>query len=380
MTRLIERRARGSRELLRLDAEDCGLRAPRVSWVGSGGEAAAADWMTRRFGRGLPAGCDLLVLDSPLSPAALVALAFVNPGDRVSVPDPGPAALRTAALLAGGEIVPGRAAGAPGDREALGAGGVAAAGGGGFAHASPARLAFLSPCGPPAGLPEPFGEMGRAVDGSLRSSRILAADISSLLLDLAAAPPVATLLAHPRGAAAGVEIVAFDELFGAGRSPFSIVAGNEDVVAGVRRLAAMTGIRHEAPSARALGAALDEIDALSAQARATLRSHRDAVAEGLQRLGFRTALPVAGLSLFSSVPRGYNALAFARMLLRRAAILVRPGVDYGELGEGGFAVSLAAPRDVLLRALGRLEELAPRVLRLRRQLSRTRRARGRDAM
>ena len=99
--------------------------------------------------------------------------------------------------------------------------------------------------------------------------------------------------------------------------------------------------------------------------------------DGLQRLGFRTQLPAAGLWHFSAVPGGYQSLPFARMLLRKAGILVKPGIDFGDAGEGGFAISLATPRDTLLRALGRLEELAPRTVRLRRQLARARRASAR---
>jgi LL-diaminopimelate aminotransferase len=394
MARLIERRSRGRRELLRLDAEDCGCAPPHIAWLGSGGEDAAARWMERRFRRETPAACDVLLVRGSFSPATLVALAFVNPGDVVALPDPGRPALRTAALLAGGAPV------------SEGGGGSAAV----SAHESlpgsrrgdpHIRLRFIAPCGPPAGLPDSLADLDACVRGSAAANTILCADLSSLLIDMTlskgldstaesetfslpereASTPglsaIPTLLGHPAGASVGIELVTFDELFGAGKSPFAIVAGHRDLVAGVRRVAAALGLDTSAPSSRALAPALDAVDRLAASAGEAHRDRRHALADGLQRLGFRTQLPAAGLWHFSAVPRGYQSLPFARMLLRKAGILVKPGIDFGEAGEWGFAISLATPRDTLLRALGRLEELAPRTFRLRRQLARARRASAR---
>jgi LL-diaminopimelate aminotransferase len=392
MARLIERRARGRRELLRLDAEDCGYAPPRFAWIGSGGEEAAARWMERRFRRETPSACDVLLVRGSFSPATLVALAFVNPGGAVALPDPGRPSLRTAALLAGGAPV---AEGRGGSADAFDFDGVAAS-----RRSDPhVRLRFVAPCSPPAGLPNSLADLDAWVRACAATNTILCADLSSLLIDMtlstrpgapaeseasshpewespAAMPGAATptLLGHPAGAAVGLEIVTFDELFGAGKSPFAIIAGHRDLVAGVRRVAAALGLDTTAPSSLALAPALDEVDRLAASASDAHRDRRHALADGLQRLGFRTQLPAAGLWHFSAAPRGYQSLPFARMLLRKAGILVKPGIDFGEAGEGGFAISLATPRDTLLRALGRLEELAPRTFRLRRQLARARRA------
>jgi histidinol-phosphate/aromatic aminotransferase/cobyric acid decarboxylase-like protein len=357
---LAERSARGRRELLRLDAEDLRLAPPPLASLGTGGEGDAARWLAARLDVSVESLGEVLLLRGPVPPHHLLALAFVNPGDAVLVPDPAPPLFRSAALLADATPRP-------------------------WPRDGGARLHFLAPCAPPTGQPDPPADIDAAVGAGLAQSRIVAADLSALLLDLGAPggglvageppPAIPHLFHHPRAADAGVGIVGFDALFGAGNAPFAFLFGNRDLVLGVRRLAEGMGIPHGAPAARALAPTLAALDRALAAARADLRARRDALVDGLQRLGFRATSPTAGLAIWVAAPRGYRGLPFARMLLRRAGILVRPGVDFGETGEHFVAFSLAAPPDVLFRALGRIEELAPRKLRLRRQLARARRRR-----
>ncbi len=227
---LAERAARGRRELLRLDAEDLRLAPPPIASLGAGGEGDAARWIAARLDVAPEALGEVLFLRGPIPPHHLVALAFVNPGDEVVVPDPAAPVFRTAALLADATPRP-----CPRD-----------------ADAGAARLRFLAPCASPTGQPDPPADVEEAVDAALAESRILAADLSALLLDLgapegglaAAGPPrpVTHLFHHPRALDAGVGIVTFDALFGAGRAPFALLFGNRDLVLGVRRLA--EGMRH----------------------------------------------------------------------------------------------------------------------------------------
>jgi LL-diaminopimelate aminotransferase len=344
------RSERARREVLRLDAADLGWAPPPLASLGSGGEPEVARWLAARLGRAPDGAGEILVLRGPIAPHHLVALAFVNAGDAVLAPDPAPPVLRAAALLVGGVPM----------KEAAG----------------PLRLQFLAPCGAPAGLPDSAADVDAAVRAALRDSRIVAVDVSGLLLDhgsLRAVTRFPSLLAHPRGADVGVEIVTFDALFGAGRAPLSIVAGHRDLITGVRRIAAALGVPAGAPAAPAVAAFLDAVGRTLDAVRPELAARRDALVEGLGRLGFRVVAPAAGLSLWVAVPRGFRAVSFARMLVRRAGIVVRPGVEFGESGEGFVAISLAPPAAVLHRALGRIEEMAPRTLRLRRQLVRSRR-------
>ncbi len=377
---LAERSARGRRELLRLDAEDLRLAPPPLSSLGTGGEGEVARWLAARLDIAADSLGEILLLRGPIPPHHLLALAFVNPGDEVLVPDPAPPVFRTAALLADATPAPwpreGHATGPPGAQDLAGAPARATSRG--------ARIRFLAPCAPPTGQPEPPADLDVAVNAGLAQSRILAADLSALLLDLGGpaagtrgetgSPPAIThLFHHPRALDVGVGIVTLDALFGAGNAPFALLFGNRDLVLGVRRLTEAMGMPFGAPAARAVAPTLAALDRALDAARANLRARRDVLVDGLQRLGFRATSPTAGLALWVAAPRGYRGLPFARMLLRRAGILVRPGTDFGESGEHFVAFSLAPPPTVLFRALGRLEELAPRKLRLRRQLVRARR-------
>lgn len=372
------RRAGARRSILRLDAEDLGWAPPPLAWLGSGGEGEIRRWMADRLGCVGSSSDEVLLLRGPLAPHHLIALAFLNPGESVLMPDPGPPIFRTAALLAGAHPV-----GFPGDSAASGAGagsarargrgaGGPARGAASFVGArSSARLQFLAPLAAPTGCADPPGFLDDVVRAALLDSRILVEDVSGLLLDLGlltddqgAPAPHPTLLAHPRGPGAGIEIVTFDALFGAGRSPFSIVYGNRDLVAGVRRVASSLGLPVGAPAGRAIAQFLSAVDDAVARARPRLFARREELAAGLCDLGLlgTSGWPVAGFTLWARLPSAYRSLRFTRILFRRAGVLVRPGTDFGESGEGRIAISYALSKKALARALDRLDKRAPRKL------------------
>ncbi len=63
---------------------------------------------------------------------------------------------------------------------------------------------------------------------------------------------------------------------------------------------------------------------------------RDALVEGLNRLGWRVEKPKGSMFVWAKIPEGINmsSLEFSLFLLREAKVAVSPGIGFGEYGEG----------------------------------------------
>jgi LL-diaminopimelate aminotransferase len=66
--------------------------------------------------------------------------------------------------------------------------------------------------------------------------------------------------------------------------------------------------------------------------------------------------PKAGPFVWVKVPPKYSSVGFARMLLRKAGVLVSPGFGFGEYGEGYIRIALNQKAEELKKALERIKE------------------------
>ncbi|GIU94826.1 MAG: aminotransferase [Gaiellaceae bacterium] len=95
------------------------------------------------------------------------------------------------------------------------------------------------------------------------------------------------------------------------------------------QIAAITTLR-EAP---------EHPDAVSA----VYRARRDALCEGLRRIGWPVAKPQATMFVWAEIPEPYRALSsleFASLLARRARVAVSPGEGFGPGGKGHVRFAL----------------------------------------
>ncbi len=68
----------------------------------------------------------------------------------------------------------------------------------------------------------------------------------------------------------------------------------------------------------------------------TYRERRDALVEGLNRVGWRTEKPKATMFVWAKIPdrfREMGSLKFSELLLREAKVAVSPGIGFGEYGD-----------------------------------------------
>jgi len=90
---------------------------------------------------------------------------------------------------------------------------------------------------------------------------------------------------------------------------------------------------------------------------AVFQARRDLLVDGLREAGWRVGRPRATFYLWAEVPEGFDSVTFAQHVLERAAVVVTPGVGYGEVGDRYVRLSFTTPEDRLKEAVQRLRGL-----------------------
>ena len=87
---------------------------------------------------------------------------------------------------------------------------------------------------------------------------------------------------------------------------------------------------------------------------AVYQRRRDCVIDTLDKIGIKAAKPKASLYIWARVPDGYTSVSFANKLLDELAVVVTPGIGYGQNGDGYIRISLTVPDKRLDEALARI--------------------------
>jgi alanine-synthesizing transaminase len=69
---------------------------------------------------------------------------------------------------------------------------------------------------------------------------------------------------------------------------------------------------------------------------AMYRNRRDALVDGLNRIGWKVEKPLATMFVWARIPEAYRAMGsldFSKLLLREAKVAVSPGIGFGEGGD-----------------------------------------------
>src|SRR5439155_25511443 len=79
------------------------------------------------------------------------------------------------------------------------------------------------------------------------------------------------------------------------------------------------------------------------EVREVYRSRRDALCDGLVRIGWTVAKPKGTMFVWAAIPEAYRALGsleFAVKLAREAKVAVSPGIGFGPSGDGHVRFAL----------------------------------------
>ncbi|MBI3615993.1 MAG: LL-diaminopimelate aminotransferase [Candidatus Omnitrophica bacterium] len=310
---------------------------------------AIARWTRSRFGVSLDPGSEILPLIGSKEGIAHLPLAFVNPGDRVLIPDPGYPPYRTGTILAGGipAAVPllARNKFLP-DLESLSR-----------KRVKKAKLFFLNyPNNPTAAVADLkfFRELVRF---ALRNRVPICHDAaySEIAFDRLKVP---SFLQVPGAKEVGIEFHSLSKTFNMTGWRVGWVCGNREMIGALAKVKSNidSGVFQATQMAGIL--ALQHPGGHLTRMLRIYQSRRDLIVQALRGAGWPLEPPKATFYLWAPIPRGRTSKEVAALLLREGGIVATPGVGFGSHGEGYVRFSLSVPTPRLREAARRIQRLS----------------------
>ena len=131
----------------------------------------------------------------------------------------------------------------------------------------------------------------------------------------------------------------------------AFVLGRADVVGALARLKSYLDYGSFQPLQIAATVALREARDQPAEAAAVYEGRRNALCDGLTRVGWRVERPRATMFVWAPIPTGEPSQAFALRLLREAHVAVSPGSGFGDDGEGFVRFALVENEQRIAQAV-----------------------------
>ncbi len=277
------------------------------------------------------------------------ALALVDPGDLVLVPDPCYPVFRAAPLLAGAQLAfyPLTAdhdfrpyvAGIPDD------------------VADRAKYMVVSlPANPvgSVGTPEVYEEI---IAFAKAHDIIVAHDnaYSDIVFDTDVRG--GSFLAYPGALDVGVEFLSLSKSFNVTGARLSFLVGRADIVAAVRKLRSQTDFGTFFPEqAAAIACLTGPLDGVEQQ-RLAYQRRRDALADGLESLGWERPNAHGTLFVWERLPKGRtDSVSFCMELMDKTGVIVTPGASFGPAGEGYVRFALVMPPERIQEVIEAMRE------------------------
>ena len=151
----------------------------------------------------------------------------------------------------------------------------------------------------------------------------------------------------------GAELFFFYPLTGIG---FGFLAGNKQIISQVEATENVLGYQFSHIMLELSLSILKNYSIIAQQNNLEFAKRKEILIEGLLNLGWKVKKPKAGPFVWVKVPPKYSSVGFARMLLRKAGVLVSPGFGFGEYGEGYIRIALNQKTEELKKALERIKE------------------------
>jgi alanine-synthesizing transaminase len=148
-------------------------------------------------------------------------------------------------------------------------------------------------------------------------------------------PP--SILAAEGGRDVAVELYTLTKGFSMAGWRVGFVVGNADVVAGLSRLKSYLDYGTFQPIQIAAIVAMREASEYPEHVREVYRGRRDALCDGLARIGWHVPKPRGTMFVWARIPEAFRDLGsheFALRLLREAKVSVSPGAGFGPGGDG----------------------------------------------
>lgn len=312
---------------------------------------AFADWYSRYYGVTLDPGSNIQPLVGSKEGILLISLTFVNPGDKVLVPDPGYPTYTSSARLAGAEILtydlleenhwwPDFDALERMDLEGV-------------------KVMWTNYPNMPTGAKVTPEIYQRLVDFGLRHKILIVNDnpYSFILTD----KPL-SILAVPRAMECCLELNSLSKSHNMSGWRIGMVAGAPEMISEILKVKSQMDSGMFKPLQLAAVEALNQSPEWFAKLNSEYVRRRVAAGRIFDTLGAVYDHDTAGLFLWGRVPSGYAkdgmgaGEVISERVLHQAGVFITPGFIFGKNGENYIRVSLCATTEVLEAAERRIRD------------------------
>ncbi len=297
---------------------------------------AISDLYLRRFGVGLDPDLQVVTTIGAKEGLSHLMWVLVGPGDTALVPSPSYPIHIYAPLFAGADVRQVRLEGLGGDE--------AGAGEAFFANLveawesawpKPRVVIFSFPHNPTTACID-LATMARLVDFAHAHGVMLVHDFaySDTAFD-GYTPP--SILQVPGADAVAVELYTLTKSFSMAGWRVAFLVGNAEVVAALTKLKSYLDYGTFQPIQIASIVAMNEAPDYPKVVNEAYQHRRDALCDGLGRIGWEVSRPKGTMFVWAPIPPAYRemgSLEFAKLLVAEAKVATSPGVGFGPGGNG----------------------------------------------
>jgi alanine-synthesizing transaminase len=316
--------------------------------------AAICDLYRRRFGVELDPETQAVTTIGAKDGLTHLMWVLVEPGDAAVVPTPSYPIHASAPLFAGAEVVHAPVAGGIEAIEEAVAG------------AEPRVVVLSYPHNPTTACVE-IEHFERAVELAREHGFLLVHDFAYADIAFDGYEPP-SILQVPGADEVAVELYTLTKGFSMAGWRVGFVLGNADAVAALARLKSYLDYGTFQPIQIAATVAMNEAPDYPDEVRETYRRRRDALCEGLNRIGWETEPPLGTMFVWARIPEPYAELGsqeFTFRLAREAQVAVSPGAGFGEGGEGHVRFALVENEQRIRQAVRGIRRALPELAGVR---------------
>jgi alanine-synthesizing transaminase len=289
--------------------------------------SAITDWYGRRYGVEIDPEREAIATIGAKEGLSHLALAVVEPGDVALVPSPTYPIHPYSVIIAGGDVRSVRLEEGIDFYEALMA-----------AHREswpPPKLLILSFPHNPTTATVDLAFFEKVVAFAQEHNLILIHDLAyaDLTFDGYQAP---SLLQVPGAKEIGVEFFTLSKSYNMPGWRVGFCVGNPQIIAALTRLKSYLDYGMFQPIQIAAIIALNGPQECVGQTVETYRARRDALVDGLNRIGWTLSKPKGTMFVWAKIPEAYlgmGSLEFSKFLLDKAKVAVSPGIGFGQYGD-----------------------------------------------
>ena len=146
-----------------------------------------------------------------------------------------------------------------------------------------------------------------------------------------------SLMQVPGARDVGVEFFSMSKSYSMPGWRVAFCVGNREMVGALTKLKSYLDYGVFQPIQIAAIIALNECTTVPKEIRETYRTRRDALCDGLARIGWDMARPPATMFAWAPIPDGFKemgSLEFSKFLVSEAKVAVSPGIGFGPTGDG----------------------------------------------